>query len=66
MELDMEDTLCDCDNNPVMQLFGSLIAAREVADEESVVGFISDSGTNDMYKVTIQYIGNRAPDEDAE
>lgn len=57
---------CGCDSNPVMQLFGSLLAAREVADEESVVGFISDSGTNDMYKVTIQYIGNRAPDEDAE
>lgn len=57
---DMAAETCDCDNNPVMQLFGSLIAAREVADEETVTGFISDSETNDMYKVTIQYIGNRS------
>lgn len=62
----LEAESCDCDSNPVMQLFGSLLAAREVADEEMVTGFISDSVTNDMFKVTIQYIGNRAADEDDE
>ena len=60
---DMAAETCDCDDNPVMQLFGSLIAAREVADEETVTGFISDSETNDMYKVTIQYIGNNGDAE---
>lgn len=50
----IEDDECD-----VTKLFGSLLAAREVADEESIIGFLTDSVTNDMFKVTIQFIGNQ-------
>lgn len=56
-QIDLETEKC-----PVTMLAGSLIAAREVADEESVTGFFTDDETNDMYKVVIQYIGNRGND----
>jgi len=56
-QIDLEIEEC-----PVTMLAGSLIAAREVADEESVIGFFTDDETNDMYKVVIQYIGNRSND----
>jgi hypothetical protein len=56
-QIDLETEKC-----PVTMLAGSLIAAREVADEESVTGFFTDAETNDMYKVVIQYIGNRSND----
>jgi hypothetical protein len=43
-------------------LLDQLVAARELADEEFIMGFVEDEDTNDVFKVTIQYIGNRADD----
>jgi len=56
-QIDLETEEC-----PVTMLAVSLIEAREVADEESVTGFFTDDKNNDMYKVVIQYIGNRSND----
>lgn len=52
-----ECPICECD---VIKLFAGLLAAREVSDEEMTMGFITDAVTNDLFKVTIQYIGNQA------
>ena len=37
----------------------NLFAARTVSDEEIAIGFIQDPKTNDLYKIVVQYIGNR-------
>ena len=46
--------------SPVEDIVWSLMAAREISDEEHNMGFVTDSESGDMYKVTVQYIGNRS------
>lgn len=49
-----------CDKlSAVEVIVESLIAAREVADEEINMGFVTDSISGDMFKVSVQYIGNQ-------
>lgn len=58
MELDMTRTkgiACEA-------LLDQLVAARELSDEEFIMGFVKDKDTNDVFKVTIQYIGNQGDD----
>lgn len=40
----------------------NLFVARTVSDEEVAIGFIEDPETHDMYRVVVQYIGNRPND----
>lgn len=42
------------------EIVQNLFTARTVSDEELAIGFIRNPKTNDVYKVLVQYIGNRS------
>jgi hypothetical protein len=50
------------DDCAVSVIFENLIMARTVSDAETTVGYVRDANTGDIFKVTIDYLGNN-PDE---
>ena len=49
----------DCATEAIID---NLIMARTVSDAETAVGYVRDAATGDIFKVTIDYLGNN-PDE---
>lgn len=51
----------DCATEDIID---NLIMARTVSDAETAIGYVRDAKTGDIFKVTIEYLGNNPDEQD--
>jgi len=56
--------VCQEDDCATEAIIADLIMARTVSDAETAIGYVRDPATGDIFKVTVEYLGNNPNGKD--